>query len=89
MSESDDATTSAGSAEAPRTDESAIGSGTHGPTYNSRRACADVSRSMATRVVTVVNHAASLSITERSVRCQRIHTSWTTSSASSGVPVMR
>jgi hypothetical protein len=65
------------------------GSGSHGPTYTSRRRRADRRRSMARRVVTVVSHAAGSATAARSVDSQRSQASWTTSSASSGMPSIR
>ena len=68
-----------------------IGSGSHSPTYVSRRTRAERSWSIASRVVTVARYARGDSIgspaTER--RCTRSSASWTTSSASATLPSMR
>jgi hypothetical protein len=65
------------------------GSGSHGPTYVSRRACADCATLIASRVVVVVRKALAFSITLRSVVCQRSQASCTTSSASVALPSIR
>jgi hypothetical protein len=52
-------------------DVSRTGSGSHGPTYSSRRARADVSMSRQIRVVVVMRNALGSDTLSRSVACQR------------------
>lgn len=65
------------------------GSGSHGPTSVSRRHWAEVNRSSARRVVTVVNHAGGRSIDAMSAVDHRSQASWQTSSASARLPSSR
>ena len=68
------------------------GSGSHGPTYVSRRRPAARNWSSASRVAVVVSQAGrSRGAVEASepARCRRIHVSWATSSASARLPVIR
>ena len=83
VSESPRSTASEGSRPA------ATGSGSHGPTYSSRRRERDRRLSRARRDTTVVNQAAGLSSRERSTLENRTHASCTTSSASANELVMR
>jgi hypothetical protein len=68
-----------------------IGSGSHSPTYSSRRARAERSALIASRVVTVVTKACGDAIRSpaSSARCNRSSASWTTSSASETLPSIR
>src|SRR5262249_53698968 len=58
------------------------GSGSHGPTYSSRRARAEVNMSRQIRVVVVMRNALGSDTVSRSVPCQRKYVSCTASSAS-------
>ncbi|CAL9646338.1 hypothetical protein SUDANB130_06473 [Streptomyces sp. enrichment culture] len=68
------------------------GSGSHCPTYVSRRARAEPSRSSEMRLATRISHAAGVTILSRSSGSRRYHLTYvscTTSSASARVPIMR
>src|SRR5207253_4562550 len=68
---------------------STTGSGSHGPTYASRRARAEVSMSRQIRVVVVMRNALGSDTLSRSAPCQRKYVSCTASSASAIDPSMR
>ena len=68
---------------------STTGSGSHGPTYSSRRARAEVSMSRQIRVVVVMRNALGSDTLLRSAPCQRKYVSCTASSASAIDPSMR
>ncbi len=77
MSDSDSATRSAGSSAGAGVTVSPVpagtspvgtGSGSHGPTYSSRRRVIALKRSIASREVTVVNHASGRSSIAGSAR---------------------
>ncbi len=65
------------------------GSGSHGPTYVSRRMRAESAVLIARRVVIVVRNPPGLRTADRSVCCQRSQASWTMSSASTTLPSIR
>jgi hypothetical protein len=67
---------------------STSGSGSHGPTYDSRRAGADFGTLIESRVTTVVVHAAGSSIGP-CWRVRRNSASWATSSAYETLPSIR
>ena len=68
---------------------SKTGSGSHGPTYSSRRARAEVSMSRQIRVVVVMRNPLGSDTLSRSAACQRRYVSCTASSASAIDPSMR
>jgi len=68
---------------------STTGSGSHWPTYSSRRARAEVSMSRQIRVVVVMRNALGSDTLWQSVACQRKYVSCTASSASAIDPSMR
>src|SRR5262245_27035251 len=68
---------------------SRTGSGSHGPTYSSRRARADFSMSRQIRVVVVMRNALGSTTLSRSAPCQRKYASCTASSASAIDPSIR
>jgi hypothetical protein len=86
-SESDSSAWSAGSGSVLSTS----GSGSQGPKYASRRTRAEVWWVIASRVVTVARNAFGDSITvpSRKERVSRRNASWTMSSASLTLPVIR
>ena len=68
---------------------STTGSGSHGPTYSSCRARAEVSTSRQIRVVVVIRNALGSDTLSRTAPCQRRYVSCTASSASAIDPSMR
>src|SRR5262245_2187406 len=68
---------------------STTGSGSHGPTYSSRRARAEVSMSRQILVVVVMRNALGSDTLSRAAPCQRRYASCTASSASAIDPSMR
>src|SRR5436309_7592266 len=65
------------------------GSGSHSPTYSSRRERADSSWLMQTRLTIVTKNALGDRMSASDARCQRMNASWRASSASATLPSMR